>query len=119
MLTIGAVCVAVYIAGYASLAIGIFIVLILSSLVSGKKVKKAKGVSAGGVTVHGAEMLEPIIVESTRGPPFRIPSYMKIRVKPDWGAQTWFEKAAGKGLGRMARWGYRPLSGRSWGDVGR
>lgn len=115
LLMVGAVCVAVYLAGYTSLAVGIFIIMLISSLVVAKK-PKAKGVSAGGIKVSGAEMLEPIVIETTRGPPFRIPSYMKMRIKPNWGSSTWYEKAIGKGLGRMARWAYRPLSGREWGD---
>lgn len=109
MLLMGAVCMAVYLAGYQSLAIGIFILLVLSSLVAGRKAPTAKGMSMGGVTVKGAETLEPIIIETTRGAPFRIPSKMHVRIKPKWGGRPWVEKAMGRGIGRMARWGYRPL----------
>ncbi len=115
LLMIGAVCVAVYLAGYASLAVGIFIIMLLSMLVSKEKAMP-KGVSAGGIKVSGAETLEPIVIETTRGPPFRIPSYMHMRINPNWGAATLYEKAMGKGLGRMARWAYRLTSGREWGD---
>jgi len=115
LLMVGAVCVAVYLAGYTSLAVGIFIIMLLSSLVMGKK-KKTAGVSTGGIKVSGAEMLEPIIIETTRGPPFRIPSSMNMRINPKWGATTMYEKAMGKGLGRMARWAYRFIGGRDWGD---
>lgn len=114
MVMMAAVCAAVYLAGYKSLAIGIFILLLISSVVLGKK-PTPKGVSTGGIKVKGAEMLEPIVIETTRGAPFRIPDYMKIRIKPDWGANKWYEKAMGKGLGRMSRWAYRPASGREWG----
>lgn len=110
LVMMAAVCIAVYLAGYQTLALGIFVLMVLSSVVLGKKAAP-KGVSTGGISVSGAEMLEPIVIETTRGPPFRIPSYMKIRVKPNWGSNTWYEKAMGKGLGRMARWMYRPLSG--------
>jgi len=106
MLIMGAICAAVYFTGYQSLAIGIFILLVLSSLVMGKK-PSAGGVSTGGIKVSGAECLEPIIIETTRGPPFRIPSAMHIRVKPNWGGNTRYEKAMGKGLGRIGSLLYR------------
>ena len=115
LVMVGAICAAVYLAGYVSLAVGIFIIMLLSSLVVGKK-PKGKGVSTGGVKVSGAEMLEPIVIETTRGPPFRIPSYMHMRINPKWGGSTMYEKAMGKGLGRMARWAYRLIGGNDWGD---
>ncbi|MFC2174431.1 hypothetical protein ACFLQ2_00990 [archaeon] len=113
IILLGAVCVAVYLAGYGSLAIGIFILLIISSVVmGGKKVIKPKGTSMGGVRIKGAEALEPIIIETTRGAPFRIPANMNVRVRSNWGGQTWIEKAMGKGAGRAARMMYRS-TGRS------
>jgi hypothetical protein len=106
LLFMGAVTAAVYLAGYQGIAIGIFIIMIFSSLVSGAK--KAEAVPAGGVSVHGAQMLEPIVIETTRGPPFRIPSDMKIRIKADWSGRTWYEKAA-SGVGSATRMMYRPF----------
>ncbi|MCK4327685.1 MAG: hypothetical protein KAW41_04380 [Candidatus Diapherotrites archaeon] len=114
LMMMGAVCVAVYIAGYPGLAIGIFILLVISSVLMAPKRIVAKGVSTAGVRVHGAETLEPIIIETTRGPPFRIPSFMNIRVRPNWGGDTWVEKAMGKGAGRAARLGHRVFGGSSY-----
>ena len=115
LLMVGAVCAAVYLAGYVSLAVGLFIIMLLSSLFMAKK-PKGGGVSAGGIRMSGADMLEPIVIETTRGAPFRIPSTMHMRVNPKWGGTTMYEKAMGKGLGRMARWVYRLTSGREWGN---
>ncbi|MCD6522155.1 MAG: hypothetical protein J7K68_00240 [Candidatus Diapherotrites archaeon] len=103
------ICGAVYLAGYRSLAIGLLIVTVFANILTGGTKKKVKGgVSVGGITVKGAEVLEPIIIETTRGPPFRIPSKMDIRIKPNWSAKNWAEKA-GMGLASFAKIGYRTL----------
>ncbi len=117
LILMGAICAAVYVTGYTSLAIGIFLLVFISNVILGNNApKKPKGVSTAGVRVKGAEMLEPIVIETTRGAPFRIPSNMHVRVKSNWGGNTWYEKAMGKGLGKMARLAYRPLSGLDYGD---
>ncbi len=99
----GAICVIVYLAGYKPIAIGMFILMVVASAITPSKAKKAA--PYGGVTVKGAEMLEPIVIETTRGAPFRIPAKMKIRMNPYWGATPWRSKI-GKHLGRLLRWGY-------------
>ena len=103
MLMMGAICLAVYVAGYASLAVGLFIIMVFASIISPAKKKEAPA-PAGGVKVHGAEMLEPIIIETTRSAPFRIPSAMRVRMNPTWGAYSWWEKAT-IGAARMAHLG--------------
>jgi hypothetical protein len=100
LMMMGAICVVVYLAGYKSLAVGLFIVMVAASLITPQAKKAAP---YGGVTVQGAEMLEPIIIETTKGAPFRIPAKMQIRMNPYWGATPWREKIA-KHLGRLTRW---------------
>lgn len=95
---------ATYYFGYRSLGIGIFVIMMLGVLLA--RPKRAPVVvneaSVQGLKIKGAQVLEPIVIESTRGPPFRIPSEMRIRVKPNWSAYSWFEKAA-KGVGQISR----------------
>lgn len=112
-----AVCAAVYFAGYRSLAVGIFVLLVFSFFVSGgaKKKTTAEETIVEGLRVQGAEVLKPIIIETKRGAPFRIPEKMFIRINPKWGATTWVERASGKFLGRLARFSY----GMYRGDVGK
>lgn len=111
LVMITVVCAVVYIAGYHSLAISMFILMILSSLIMRKKTTTKK-VSTSGINIKGAEMLEPIIIETTRGPPFRIPASMQVRIKPNWASKTWLEKAC-IGIGRITRMAYRATK---WSD---
>ncbi|MCD6414638.1 MAG: hypothetical protein J7L23_03340 [Candidatus Diapherotrites archaeon] len=98
------VCAGAYLAGYRGLAIGLAIITGLVALAGGtKKSRKYQTVAIGGVNVRGAEMLEPIIIESTRGAPFRIPSDMDMRINPKWSATNLIEKATQKGLAPFAR----------------
>lgn len=115
MLIMGGICFVVFLAGYKMLAIGMFVIMMFAMGI-GEMKKPKKAPAPAGITVHGAEMLEPIVIESTRGAPFRIPDYMRIRIRPDWGAETKFEKASGKFLGAFARWNYRMMRAEDYED---
>lgn len=95
---------ATYFFGYRSLGIGIFVIMILGVFLARPKRAPVtvKEEVVQGLKIKGANVLEPIVIESTRGPPFRIPSEMRIRVKPNWSAYSWFEKAA-RGVGQVSR----------------
>lgn len=113
LLILFAICIATYFAGYHGLAIGLAIITGLIMLAGGvKKSKTPQVVPVGGVRVRGAEMLEPIIIESTRGPPFRIPTDMDIRINPTWAATNLIEKATYNGASAVARLIHRLIWGR-------
>ena len=99
LIMMGAICVIVYIAGYRAIAIGMLILMVVASVITPTAKKAAP---YGGVKVRGAEMLEPIVIETTKGAPFRIPAKMKIRMNPYWGATPWHAKI-GKRFGADAR----------------
>jgi hypothetical protein len=70
---------------YAMIAGGILFVL--SSFGGGKKPAKAK-----------SDVLEPIVIESTRGAPYRIPDDMTIWLKANGTpSRPWWEKVTKKG----------------------
>ena len=109
------ICGAAYFAGHATIAIGLLIITGLVFLAGGTKQKKQYyPVPGGGVQVRGAEMLEPIIVETSRGPPFRIPAKMDMRVNPTWSALTLVEKATYKGAGAVGKLIHGAIFGRDW-----
>ena len=114
LMIVGVVCVVVFIAGYKTLAVGLFIIMVFATLITG--VTKKKPVPSGqyveGIKVKGANVLEPVVIETTRGPPFRIPARMDIRIKPTWSAMSWIEKVGHYGVGRPARMAYRNIMGR-------
>lgn len=113
LLILFAVCAATYFAGYHTLAIGLAMITGIIMLIGGaKKSKPPQVVPVGGVRVRGAEMLEPIIIESTRGPPFRIPKDMDIRINPTWAATNLIEKATMQGAASLARLVHRLIWGR-------
>lgn len=109
------ICAGAYLAGYSGLAFGLLVLtglIFLAGGIGGEK--KSYPVSAGGVRVHGAEMLEPIVIETSKGAPFRIPNDMDIKICPTWLADNLIEKATGRGLGPLARTIHGGLFGRKW-----
>ena len=95
-LMVGAVSIGVYFAGYTGIGIALFAITIVFTFVGGgfKKKLTPKERVVQGLRVQGAEVLEPIVVKTTRDAPFRIPERMDIRIKPNWSAPTMYEKAA-------------------------
>lgn len=86
-----------YISGYASAAIligvGLAAVYAVSMLAS--SMQKAAHPAPRG----GSQLLEPIVIETTRLPPYKIPAKMDIRMHPQWGMKTFYEKVSYKTLG--------------------
>lgn len=106
---------AAYFAGYATIALAVLVLTGLFFLGGGRSKKPSYySVPAGGVRVHGAEMLEPIVVETTKGAPFRIPKQMDMRVNPKWSAYNRVEKMTFKGLGAFGRLVHGTVFGRKW-----
>ena len=89
-----------YVSGYASAAVliggGLAAIYAASVLMASmqKKHPAPKG---------GSQLLEPIVIETTRLPPYRIPAKMDIRMHPQWGMKTFYEKASYKTLGGAAK----------------
>lgn len=84
----------VYLSGYVTYAYWIailgFIFFIISGVSAKKKPKKA--------AVPRGEVMEPIIIESTRGAPYRIPEDMEIWMNPEAGiGRPWWAKVTSKG----------------------
>lgn len=73
-----------------------FIALIAGAAVIFYAIRSGTGTVAPTVRGAGTEILEPIVIESTRGPPFIVPSSMKFYVKPDSFPQAWWERAVRK-----------------------
>jgi hypothetical protein len=88
----------IFIAGYALWAVILCVGVIGYSLVTGTRSEKAPA-GAG----RPSNMLEPIVIESTRGPPYLVPPSINLWVKPDSWPQGWYEKAVRKGIGRIPR----------------
>jgi hypothetical protein len=63
------------------------------------------------VSVSGAEMLEPVIIRTTKNAPFRIPENMGMRIQPNWQPHFWNEPPS-YAMASLFRMGYRAL-GRS------
>ena len=90
----------VYLSGYRTIGVLVglllFMVFSVSVLVSGSGAKS--GASSG--------ILEPIIIESTRGNPYRIPEKMNIQYDPGATGGFRWEKTvsgAGKSIGKIAK----------------
>ncbi|MEM0372697.1 MAG: hypothetical protein QXO69_02550 [archaeon] len=96
-----------YVAGYPSIALWgaalVILVWLVSKMTAPKPSKKK------------SKTLEPIVIESTRGAPYRIPSKMTLKFKPNEvpDAPMWYDagekgilgnlgKAIGKGLRKLA-----------------
>lgn len=85
-----------YVSGYVSAALlvgmglaGVYAVSVLASSMQ-KKQPAPRG---------GSQLLEPIVIETTRLPPYKIPAKMDIRMHPQWGMKTFYEKVSYKTLG--------------------
>lgn len=93
---VGAVSMGVYLAGYTGIGIAMFAICLVFTFAGGgfKKKLTPKERVVQGLRVQGAEVLEPIMIKTTRDAPFRIPERMDIRIKPNWSAPTMYEKAA-------------------------
>ena len=89
-----------YLSGYPSFATALIMLLVLIFMVS-VLFRKAPAVSGSGSNV-----LEPIVIESTRGPPYTIPGEMSIlyvrKAKP---RKKWesIQHKWGKGLGGLLK----------------
>ena len=96
LIMLGAVSAGVYMAGYTGIGVGLFAVSFLFTFIGGgfKKKLTAKEKVVQGLRVQGADVLEPIVIKTTRDAPFRIPDRMDMRIKPTWGSPRWFEKAS-------------------------
>ncbi|MCD4740348.1 hypothetical protein K8R43_04100 [archaeon] len=98
---------------WAAYIIGAIILLVF--LVGGTNSKKQDyRIPVGGVRVHGAEMVEPIIIETTKTAPFRIPKSIDMKVNPTWKALSQLEKMSYKGGAGLARFVYRSVFGGRW-----
>jgi hypothetical protein len=70
---------------------------------------------APSVKVKGAQMLEPIVIEVPKGPPYQIPKFSMMKVNPYWGGNPGYEKMA-NAVGGMFRYGYAKVMGRNPGQ---
>jgi hypothetical protein len=112
LLIMALVCAAAYFAGYRNIALALLLIVGLIFLFGGKKEKSYYSVPGGGVRVHGAQSLEPIVIETTRGAPFRIPKQIDMRIQPKWSAMDLMEKASGRGAGSLAKLAHGAAFGR-------
>lgn len=85
-----------YLSGYVTYAYWIailgFIFFIISGVSSAAKKKPKKA------AVPRGEVMEPIVIESTRGAPYRIPEDMEIWMNPNAKpGRPWWAKVSGKG----------------------
>lgn len=102
----GVFAIFLYVGGYKPLAIVLAIGVLLFAILSGRS--KPAPVPRGGGS--GQEMLEPIIIESTRGPQYRIPPTMAFYVNPFSAVQAWYMKVTRIGaFGTAARRAGRAL----------
>jgi hypothetical protein len=99
LVMVGGVCAVVFMAGYQSLALAVFLLMFVFTVFEGVVSRGAQAAPQGvtrteGIEVRGAEVLEPIVIKTTRGPPYRIPDRMDIRMNPYWRGREWYTKAA-------------------------
>ncbi len=74
----------IWLAGYHSLAVLLVIVFLFVAILMNEQKKPTKAKGLEGVKISGpVEVLEPIVIETRRTPPFRIPSktYATIQAK--------------------------------------
>lgn len=84
----------VYLTGYITYAYWIVILGVIFFIISGLSAKR----KPKRVAVPRGEVLEPIVIESTRGAPYRIPKDMEIWMKPEAGVpRPWWAKVTSKG----------------------
>jgi hypothetical protein len=80
----------VYFSGYRTMGVLtglLFFIVFAISVVFVREPKEAKG---------GPNVLEPIVIESTRGAPFRIPDELELQFDPEASEGWKWEKAASK-----------------------
>lgn len=99
--------------GYTNIALAILVLGGVFFMVGGTG-KPSKKPVPGGVNVRGAEMLDPIFIETTKGAPFRIPKSTKMKINPKWGSLNLIEKATLKGVGSVAKLTHGALFGRKF-----
>ena len=87
-----------YFSGYRSwgILIAILLFVIFSVSVIFSRSSKSKEPASG------SNILEPIIIESTRGAPYRIPERLDIMYDPKAGMTKWWEKVGKRGYGKAA-----------------
>ncbi len=74
--------VVIWLLGYKALAIFTVVVLLVVSVIFRGEKKVAKNKALEGITIKGpVEVLEPIVIETKRKPPFRIPSEMNAVIQ--------------------------------------
>ncbi|GEM_PF-5632480 len=88
--------VLIWMLGYRSIAIVVFVLFIIVSFFARRPSPERRVVE--GLKVQGAEVLEPIVIETVRKPPFRIPKKMDLGVNPTWSSKLWREKVVADGL---------------------
>jgi hypothetical protein len=63
------------------------------------------------VKVKGAQMLEPIVIEVPKGPPYKIPKFTIMKVNPYWGGYPGYEHMT-NAITRGMKYLYWNLTGR-------
>jgi hypothetical protein len=74
--------------GYTTLGYGAIILSFFFMLIDTSQARRKR---APSVNVKGAQMLEPIVVEVPKGPPYKIPKFSVIKVNPYWGGYPGYE----------------------------
>ena len=86
----------IWLMGYKTVAVVVFGLFMIVAFIM--RTPSPERRVAEGIKVQGAEMLEPIVIETVKKPPFRIPRKMDLGINPTWGAKLWREKLVAEGL---------------------
>jgi hypothetical protein len=92
----------IYVGGYKTIAVVLAIAVVIFAILRGIPAKVSRAA--------GHDMLEPIVIESTRGPAYKVPSTMNFMVHPTSKGQSWYQKVTRMGIpGVVARKSARAL----------